>query len=180
MSTSTLFRVAGYSAIVTLVLWIGGFAIGAVSPALVGPALALAAIIFLVVIYALYLVHRTESSGLALGATLLTALGMIVSLFAGDPSVPTNAFFYGTCTVVFGVGIVLLAWLAFNSPKMPRGLAIAVLIMGIMSLVAGVFYLGGAGMLDIANLLNFGSIIPSIVWMLWLGRLFLSGKMATA
>jgi hypothetical protein len=63
---------------------------------------------------------------------------------------------------------------------MPRGLAIAALIAGALSLIAGFLYMGGAGMLDIANLLNFGSIIPFFVWMIWLGRIFLTNKRATA
>ncbi|MBI5654020.1 MAG: DUF4386 family protein [Chloroflexi bacterium] len=180
MSNSNLFRIAGYAAFLTLVLWIGGFGIGAVNPALVGPFLAIASIVFLVVVYALYVVHRAESSGLTLAAALLTAIGLIVSILAGDPSVPANATMYGVSAIIFGAGVVLFGWLAFNSGKMPRGLAIAALIAGALSLIAGFFYLGGVGLLDIANLLNFGSIIPFFVWMIWLGRLFLTNKLATA
>jgi hypothetical protein len=177
MSNNNLYRIAGYAAILTTVLWLGGFGIGAVNPALVAPLLAVASIVFLVVVYALYVVHRSESSGLALGAALFTVVGLTVSLLAGDPSVPANAMMYGISAVVFGVGIILFGWLAYKSSKMPRGLAIAALIGGALSLIAGFFYLGGAGLLDLANTLNFGSIVPFFVWMIWLGRLFLTGKL---
>ena len=178
MSNSNLFRIAGYASILTIVLWLGGFGIGAVNPALIGPVLAIASIVFLVVVYALYVLHRAESSGLALAAALLTAVGLILSILAGDPNTPNNIV-YAISAVVFGIGVMLFGWLAFNSAQMPRGLAIAALLGGALSLIAGFFYLGGAGMLDLANLLNFGSIIPFFVWMIWLGRLFLAGKLAT-
>lgn len=180
MSNNNLSRLAGYAAIVGPLIWIVALGAGAVNPAITGPLLVVGTLVFLVVVYALYFVHRVESSGLALGAAFLTTVGMIASLFAGDPSVPANATLYGVSTVVFGVGIVLFGWLAYNSAKMPRGLAIAALLSGVISLAAGIAYLGGSGLLDLANLLNFGSIIPFFVWMIWLGRLFLSGKLATA
>lgn len=179
MSNANLFRIAGYASFLTIVLWIGGFGVGAINPALVGPVLAVASIVFLVVVYALYVVHRAESSGLALGAALLTAIGLIISILSGDPNTPNNTL-YAISAVVFGIGIILFGWLAYNSAKMPRGLAIAGLIAGAFSLVAGFFYFGGAGLLDLANLLNFGSIIPFFVWMIWLGRRFLTRKLATA
>jgi hypothetical protein len=179
MSNSNLFRIAGYASILTIVLWLGGFGIGAVNPALIGPVLAIASMVFLVVVYALYVAHRAESSGLALAAALLTAVGLILSILAGDPSTPNNIL-YAVSSIIFGVGIILFGWLAFNSAQMPRGLAIAALIAGALSLIAGFLYMGGAGMLDIANLLNFGSIIPFFVWMIWLGRIFLTNKRATA
>ncbi len=180
MSNNNLFRIAGYVAILSPILWVVAFGAGAVNPALAGPLFAVALIIFLVPVYALYVVHRAESSGLALGAALVTAVGLIVSVLAGDPNNPANSTTYGISAVVLGVGIVLFGWLAYNSAKMPRGLAIAVLISGVLSLACGIAYLGGPGLLDLANLLNFGSIIPFFVWMIWLGRLFLSGKLATA
>lgn len=179
MSNSNIFRIAGYASILTIVLWLGGFGIGAVNPALIGPVLAIASMVFLVVVYALYVAHRAESSGLALAAALLTAVGLILSILAGDPSTPNNIL-YAVSSIIFGVGIILFGWLAFNSAQMPRGLAIAALIAGALSLIAGFLYMGGAGMLDIANLLNFGSIIPFFVWMIWLGRIFLTNKRATA
>ncbi|CAG0953554.1 hypothetical protein GPROT1_00276 [Gammaproteobacteria bacterium] len=179
MSNRNLFRIAGFSTFLTLVLYLGGFGVGAANPALVGPFLAVASIVFLVVVYALYVVHRAESSGLAIGAALLTAVGLIVSVLAGDPNTPTNIL-YAVSAIIFGVGIVLFGWLAYNSAKMPRGLAIAALVAGALSLSAGFFDLGGNGLLDVANLLNFGSIIPFFVWMIWLGRLFLTGKLTTA
>jgi len=180
MSNSNLFRIAGYIAILTPLLWVGAFGLGAVNPALTGLLLAVASIIFLVPVYALYIVHRAESSGLALGAVILTVVGLIVSPFAGDPTVPANATLYGGSSIVFGIGVFLFGWLAYKSAKMPRGLAIAALIAGVLSLVAGIAYLGGTGLADLANLLNFGLIIPFFVWMIWLGRLFLSGKLMTA
>ena len=180
MSNSNLFRIAGYAAIVSPLLWVVALGSGVVNPALTGTIFAVASIVFLVPVYALYIVHRAELSGLALGAALLTAIGLIVTLFAGDPAVPANATLYGVSAVIFGVGIVLFGWLAYKSTKMPRGLAIIALIAGALSLVSGFAYLGGPGLLDLANLLNFASIIPFFIWMIWLGRLFLSGKLATA
>ena len=75
MSNNNLFRIAGYAAIVSPFLWIAALGSGAANPAFTGPMLAVASIVFLVPVYALYVVHRAESSGLALGAALLTAAG---------------------------------------------------------------------------------------------------------
>jgi hypothetical protein len=180
MANSNLFRIAGYAAFLGPLLWIIALGAAVINPTITVILFGVASIVFLVVIYALYVIHRAEASGLALVAALLSAVGLIVSLFTGDPSVPANATLYGISTVVFGGGIILFGWLAYKSAKMPRGLAIAALIAGIISLIAGIAYLGGTGMADLANLLNTLSIIPFIVWMIWLGRLFLSGKQATA
>jgi len=79
-----------------------------------------------------------------------------------------------------GAGIVLFGWLAYKSTKMPRGLAIAALISGVLTLLGGITYLAGIGTTVLGNLVNFGAAIPYFVWMIWLGRLFLSGKLAKA
>jgi hypothetical protein len=180
MSNSNLFRIAGYGAILSPVLWIVALGVGALNPALTSPLLVVASIIFLPAVYALFVVHRAESFGLALSAALLTAIGLIVGTFAGDPSVPANAPLYGGSSIIMGAGIVLFGWLAYKSTKMPRGLAIAALITGVLTLLGGITYLAGIGTTALGNLLNYGLIIPYIVWMIWLGRHFLSGKLATA
>ncbi len=180
MSNSNLFRIAGYCAILTPVLYIVALGVGALNPALTSPLLVVATIMLLPVVYALFVVHRAESSGLALGAALLTAVGFIVGIFAGDPSVPANAPLYGGSSIISGAGIVLFGWLAYKSTKMPRGLAIAALITGVLSLLVGITFVAGLGATNLGNLLNFGLIIPYFVWVIWLGLHFLSGKIATA
>lgn len=180
MSNSGLFRMAGYASLVTTLLWIVSLGVGSVNPALASPIFAAATIVFMVPVYALYIVHRAQSSGMALGAALLTAVGLIATLFTGDPAVPANAILYEFSYVVFAIGIVLFGWLAYHSAKMPRGLAIAALVSGVLSLVVAIAYAGGTGMAEIANLLNYGSNIPFFVWMIWLSLVFLSGKLATA
>ena len=175
MSNSSLFRIAGFCAILSLVVYVVAFGLFSTNAGLMTTSFIVATVALLVVLYALYVVHRPESSGLALGAGLITAIGTIASLFAGDPAVPANAFLYGASSVVFGVGILLFGWLAYKSSKMPRLLAYIVLFAGALSLLTGLLFLAGSS--DLGNQLNFASILPFFAWMIWLAYLFLTGKL---
>ncbi|NOH02655.1 MAG: hypothetical protein HND47_12205 [Chloroflexi bacterium] len=170
MSSNNLFRYGGIPAIASAVLYVlalgTGFATGG-APSAVGMALTVVSILsFLVVVYALYVAHRSEGPGMSLIAMLAAGGGTLGGLFL-DPTKITPLF--GVVALVYGIGVTLFGWLAHRSPKMPRGMGIVVIVTGVLSLIlAAVAFAGGS--VEIFGLLNLVLTVPYVVWLIWLGR----------
>ncbi len=180
MLSNNLFRFAGYAAILSAVLTVVAIGVGITSDMnnMLGLVCSIASsILFVPVVYALYLVHRAQSPGLALAAAILTIVGDIASIFF-DPAAPANAPLSGIITVILGIGVLLFGWLAFGNNQMPRGIPIVVWLAGGLVVLSGILFLIGS--VELGGLVSFASVIPFIVWAVWLGTYFLSQKFATA
>lgn len=180
MNNQSIFRYGGIAAIVSTVLyvvsmvfWMGA---GTSGPSPLAQTLYVASqLIFLVTLYALYVVHRDESPTLVLIGALVLAISIVASLFI-DPTDTSNPIM-PLLTIGYGIGALILGWLAYRSPKLNKGIGIAALITGMMSLVMVPFIMGGASA-ELVGMLNLGVTIPYLVWLVWLGVYFLQGKTA--
>ena len=153
--------------VVSMVLWIGAGDSGA-PPPFATAMYAASSIVFLVTLYALYVLHRDESSALSLAALLLLGISMVASLFI-DPTDLGNPAVFGL-TICFGLGALLLGWLAWRSPRLPRGVGLLAGLMGLLSLAMLVpMAMGAADLVGIANLIV-GLLY--VAWLLWLGWIF--------
>lgn len=182
MRNASIYRIGGIGAIASAVLylvsiglWMSADPNGA-PPFLASIAYIISSLVFLPTLYALYAAHRDEAAGMSLVAVVLLAASTIISFFI-DPTDLANPFVL-ILTLVYGAGGLLLGWLAYRSPRMPRGMGILVLAIGAISLVAAVFV--SIGSADIAGLLNLIVGILFVVWTLWLGWHFLRVKQAVA
>jgi len=182
MNNQFFIRIGGIAAMVSAVLyllsiglWMNADPAGA-PPALASTAYAASTICFLVTLYALYLVHRREASTPALVTTLLLAVSMVASLFI-DPTDLSNPLIL-VLTVLYGVGSLLLAWLAQRSPQMPRGMAILLLAIGLLTLVMLPFMLSGAT--ELVGIMNLVVGLVYVIWLLWLGWRFVQNQTMAA
>jgi hypothetical protein len=180
MNSQSIIRYGGIAAIVSAVLYIVSMALwmsageaGSPPPA-AAAAYAASSLVFVVALVALYVVHRSEAPGLSLAAALLLGIALVASIFV-DPTDVTNPILL-IMTACYGVGSLLLGWLAYRNPRLPRGLAVLLLLIGVLSLIMIVpMVVGAADVVDIANLVVG---ILYIVWALWLGWVFIKGAAA--
>ncbi len=178
MNTQSTLRLGGIAAIISallyigsMVLWMGAGDAGA-PPPLAAATYAASTIVFLVTLWSLYVLHRGESGALSLAALLLLGISMVASLFV-DPTDLGNPVVFGL-TICYGFGALLLGWLAFRSPRLPRGVGILALLMGALSLaMLAPMATGSADLVGIANLVVG---ILFVVWLLWLGWIFVKGS----
>lgn len=182
MNNQLLMRLGGFAAIVSavlyllsIVLWMGADPTGA-PPPLASTAYAVSTITFLMTLYALYLFHRREAGSLALVTALALAISMSASLFI-DPTDLRNPVTL-TLTVLYGVGALLLAWLAQRSPQMPRGMAILLLLMGVVTLAMTPFMLNNA--VELVGLMNLVVGLFYVIWLFWLGWRFVQQQAVAA
>lgn len=166
-------RFGGYAAFVSALLYIASVALAfSSSTAGVGTILyILSSLAFLVTIGVLYLDLRSVSQPIALAGTLLLALLTVWSMFL-DPTEISPVF--GPLTLAYGIGYVLVGWLQRQHPTVPNGLGLLAIATGVIALIASIALMAGAGA-DIFGLLNLILSLPYLVWLFWLGRLYLAG-----
>ncbi|MBX3059432.1 MAG: hypothetical protein KF770_23515 [Anaerolineae bacterium] len=180
MNNQSIIRYGGIAAIVSavfyvvsMVFWMGA---GASGPSPLAQTLYVASqLIFFVTLFTLYVVHRDESPTLVVIGALVLAVSIMASLFI-DPTNTDNPIM-PLLTIGYGVGALILGWLAYRSPKLNKGIGVAALLTGVMSLVMVPFIMGGASA-ELVGTLNLGVTVPYLVWLIWLGVYFLQGKTA--
>jgi hypothetical protein len=180
MNTQSVIRFGGMAALVSATLYVVsiGLWMGAgesSAPPLAAAAYAVSSLIFLATLYALYVLHRRESAALSLAALLLLGVSMVASTFV-DPTDLSNPIVLAL-TVCYGLGALLLGWLAYRSPQLPQGVAILALIMGVLSLaMLAPMTMGAAELVGIINLIV-GLLY--VVWLVWLGWILIKIPLAT-
>lgn len=170
MSNSNLLRAGAIAALLSALTYIVSivimFASGS-NPSPLGMVLyAASSLLSLVVIVALYMVHRAESALLSLVALIATGAGTVLSLFMA--SFEISPMFVLTA-VLYGGGGLLFGWLGHRSTQMPRGLGLTLMAMGVMSFVMLSAGLAGGGA-EAMGVLNLVLTVPYIIWLVWLAR----------
>jgi hypothetical protein len=180
MNYKSVVRYGGLAAIVSAVLYIAsiGFWMSGSAAAAPPPAATLtyaaSSVVFLVTLYALYLIHRAEAQALTLVGIAVMAGSAIASLFVNTSD--TGNPLLVVLAVGYGLGALILGWLAYRSPRLRPGIGIAALLTGVLSLVMVPFMLAGAS--DLVGLLNLILSVPYLVWLFWLGWHCFTGKAA--
>jgi len=178
MANKNLFRLAGWCALVAVLLLVAVFVTLSVAPTSpAGMILAIVGVLVLTpVFYALYVTHRAESAGLSLAGFVLWIPAAAVDLYS--LANPANTFLYNLDCILFSLPFLIFGFLAYRSARMPNGLAVMGLLSGIFYLLTGVAgFIGSATLGMVASL---GSFVFMVIWLVWLWRIFVSGKLATA
>jgi hypothetical protein len=181
MSNKSLYQIAGWCALVSVVLTVVAFLMAQ----LAGEATLLTnvlnpvgwALLLLPVFYALFVVFRSESSTLSL-LGLVLAVGYLALAIASGATQGNDAL-YAISIMVFALPLLIFAYIAYRSAKVPRGLVWVTLLAGVFSLISGAFILGG-GTGAVGWITEIGEIVLSWVWLLWLWRWFRSDELALA
>jgi len=178
MSNNNLFRIAGWCAFVTALVMLAFHVFPGGAPASV--ALILSIVTFLgltVVFYALFVTHRPEAAMLSLAGLILWVIVFVLNLI-GLVTNSVNMFLSSLGSLLWGLPFLIFGFLAWRSARMPRGVAVLALLAGAVSLVLGVAgFMGSAAIVDSGNLVL---DVLMLVWVVWLGIVFLSKKFAAA
>ena len=176
MSNTKLFRIAGWCALVAALSMLAAVVFFMIAPTVGGILEILFLLLLIVIFYALYVAHRSESKGLSLAGLILLIAAILVDVVSMQN--------YGNITLgnlwylLFSLPFLIFGFLAFRSSRMPRGLAVLALLAGVTYFIAAVG--GFLGSQAIAENVSSISILFVLAWLVWLWRVFLSKKMAAA
>ena len=196
MSNNNFTRIVGIAGILSVVLAVAGYmTTGTTSSMPSGPlfvtltvASNLAGIIFVV---GLYLLYRAEAATLSLVAVGVSVVGgllfIIIGVFMSYDF--NNPLLMIADISVYVVGVPLFSWLAYQSGKMPRPLAIIGFLAGLAGLGVYVLKLGAgvdaittpnAPLVGVASIFYYAYFLLAFGWVLWTGIVLMLGKAKTA
>ena len=175
MINNQLFRIAGWCALVVAVLMLAIHVVPSGTSSIVGMIIELGIMLGLtLVFYSLHVAHRAESAGLSLAGLVLWILAFGMNLIGLAGSLST---FLGTVGSLFWLlTFLIFGYLAYRSNRMPRGLAVVAFLIGISLLIESVASLMGSE--GVVNVVALVADIFMLVWLVWLGVVFLSKKFA--
>ena len=175
MSNTSLFRFAGWSAILSILFSFGMFALisGGRGGAFMVVSI-IASLFTLVVLYALFVFHRSQAATLSLAMLVCGIVGMTLENIGAGPDTPLGM----VTSVVYGATFLLIGYLGYSNAQMPHWLAISAYVVGIASLAtAGASAVGQAGVTDIIPMVMF---VAWIAWSIGIWRWFVSPATAIA
>ena len=166
MSNNSLYRFAGWSALLSVILSIALFPLESVG----GWALRLGSLVPLalagVVFYALFVFHRPKSATLSL---IMLVCGIVALALEFIGATPESAM--GIVThAIYGVAFMLAGILAWGESRIPRWLAICVLIAGASVFVSAMLTPSAP---SLAVMIGFVYFAAWIVWSVAMWRWFL-------
>jgi hypothetical protein len=167
MSNNRLYRFAGWSALLSVILSlalfplesIGGWALMAASFV----PLALGGVVF----YALFVFHCPQAGTMSLVMLVSGLLGLILEFLGATPESTMGIVTHA----IYGVAFLLVCYLAFGESRMPRWLAVCILIAGASVFVSAV--LTALGLNSLAETTGMVYFIAWIVWSVGIWRWFL-------
>jgi len=174
MSNNTIFRIAGIcgilSAVLMLAMTFAGDPNSGLSPLFTVPNVVLG-IIFAA---GLYLLYRSEQSGLSLAAIVFSVIGYLLFLVAGLTGARFPSPVLSVADIlVYIVGMSLFSWLAYGTRKMPRILAIGGFLGALAGVVTYILVLGTGASIEqptpVLSAFYVLYLILVVIWLAWTG-----------
>jgi hypothetical protein len=173
MKNNQLFQIAGWCALAAALLMLAIHVLPSGTSNMIGLIITIGTMLGLtVVFYALYYFHRVESAQLSLTGLVLWILAFVLNLFSLIGVL--NTFLGYLASFFWLLPFLIFGYLAYQTAKIPRGLAVVALLCGISLLIAT-----AAGIMGSDGVVNAVSLIADIfmlVWAVWLGFVFMSKK----
>jgi len=178
MSNNNLFRLAGWCAALSIVLTLASFAMYTFSPASpVNTILATIALLAVTVVYyALSVFHKKDSAALSM-AGLVLWIAAAAANFASLMDFSNNVL-YAVASLLFALPLLIFGYVAYRGARMPRGLAVAALLSGVLWAIVGFISFGGNW--STGMVITLLATLTWVVWLGWLWRVFLSEKKVPA
>ncbi len=159
MSNNSLFKFAGWSAILSVVFSFAMFAFVDGGRGGMFMVVSIVASVFsAVVFYALYVLHRPQSAGLSMAMLALAVLGLILENIGTGPETPLGV----VTNIIYGMAFILAGYLGFGNSQMPRWIALCAYVAG-----AGCIIFGIANAIGQASLANIGELVQFVGWVAW-------------
>ena len=181
MTNNKLFRTAGWCALVGAILFplaMVSFILSGTAPiaGMIGMIFEILSLLLLVfVFYALSIAHRSESKWLGFAGLIILIAAIVVDVVSQQNG---STFLFGLWYLLFSLPFLIFGYLALRSTLMPRGLAVLVLLAGVITFAAGI--IGLLGNPDMADSLQTFSIPFMLAWEVWLWRVLWSKKFTAA
>jgi hypothetical protein len=182
MSTNKFFRIAGWCSLVgalSMVIAVVFFMLSGQFPiaGIIGGILEyISLLLMIIVFYALYVALRSESKVISLAGMILLVVAIVVDIIAN--------LNYGNTTLgnlwylMISLPFLIYGFLALQSPRMSRGLAVVGFLTGVTYFISGA---GGLlGSQNLADSISSISAILMLVWLVWLWRVLWSQKIVAA
>lgn len=170
MSNNNLFRFAGWSAILSIVFSFAMFAFigGGRGGAFMAVSM-VASFFTAAVLYGLYVFHRSQAATLSLAMLICAVVGLILENIGTGPATPLGM----VTSIIYGATFLLVGYLGYGNPQMPRWLAILAYVVGGASLAVAVATALGQTALG-ENVFAMIQFFAWIVWSVGIWRWFLS------
>ena len=177
MTNNRLFRIAGWCSLLAALIMVSFLVVSPIAPtSAIGVTLAIIGVLLItLVFYALYVVHRSESAALSLAGLVLWIPAAVTDI--ASLANPANTLLYAADSLLFALPFLIFGFLARRSAKMPRGLGLRGLLTGVVWLFAGAASFVGST--TIGMVASLGGFALMLVWLVWLWRVFSSGRLAT-
>jgi hypothetical protein len=184
-----LFRLAGWSAILSAIATLVGavtlvifFSVGEPFGTINDVSSVVIGLTAILILFALYQIHRPSAPTVSLVAFLIGALAMLIAALL-QALLVINVLNFGafgeTVTVMFGIfgaSLVTFGWLVYSSGTMPRRLAWAGIAAGIGYVLVNVGFILGGENHPLAYLGGALAVIAYPTWAIWLGRVLLKSN----
>lgn len=157
MSNANLYRLAGWSAILSILVSFGMFALIGGGRSVVFMVVSITAALFtLIALYGVYVFHRPQAPALSLAMLVCAAVGLTLENLGMGPDTPMGM----VTNVIYGTTFLLVGYLGYGNAQMPRWLAISAYVVGFASLAtAGASALGQVGV---------ASAVPMVLFVAWI------------
>ena len=159
MSNRSLFRFAGWSAILSVVFSFAMFALveGGRGGAFMAVSI-IASFFSAVVFYALYVFHRPQNAALSLVMLVCGVLALVLENIGSGPATPLGVI----TNVIYGASFLLVSYLGLGNPQMPRWLAICAGVVGASCILFGL-----SNALGLSSLGGIIEMLQFVSWIAW-------------
>jgi len=135
MSNQTLFRIAGVSAILSVLFSFGMFAVVGNGRDVVFHGISILTYLFTcIVLYALYVFHRAQAPMPALTMLLCGVVGVILEGIGTGPGTMLSV----VSNLLYALTFLLIGYLGWGNAQMPRGIAALAFVIGAGSAASGI------------------------------------------
>ncbi len=172
MSNRSLFRFAGWSAILSVVFSFAMFAFVQGGRGGMFMAVSIIASFFsAVVFYALYVFHRPQSAALSLAMLVCGILALVLENVGSGPETTLGVI----TNIIYGASFLLVGYLGVGNSHMPRWLAICAFVVGASCILFGL-----ANALRLSTLGSITEMLQFASWIVWSVGILISFAFAKA
>lgn len=159
MSNRSLFRFAGWSAILSVAFSFAMFAfVGGGRGGMFMVVSIIASFFSAVVFYALYVFYRPQSAAVSLAMLVCGVLALVLENIGSGPETTLGVI----TNIIYGVSFLLIGYLGVGNSQMPRWLTICAFVVGASCILFGI-----SNALGLSTLGGITQMLQFVSWIVW-------------